>query len=62
MKKRFALMPSEREKECHHELGFRWSGAIPCTGIQRCLLCGIDMADVKEQPLSERRIGNEHQM
>lgn len=41
MKKKFALIPSEREKECHHEEGFHWNGNIPCTGVRRCYLCGL---------------------
>jgi len=36
----FALVPSERSKVCTHALGFAWNGRIPCTGVQRCPLCG----------------------
>jgi hypothetical protein len=39
-KKRFALNPRERDKECSHELGFRYNGTIPCTGPKVCLMCG----------------------
>jgi len=40
MKKIFALVPSEREKDCTHPLGFPYTGHIPCTGPRRCPLCG----------------------
>ena len=40
MKKKYALVPSEREKECYHEMGFYWTGKIPCTGIRICYMCG----------------------
>jgi hypothetical protein len=36
----FALVPSERSTVCTHALGFSWNGRIPCTGVQRCSLCG----------------------
>ena len=39
-KKAYALDPTEREKECTHDLGFPWSGKyMPCTGVRRCPLC-----------------------
>lgn len=39
-KKQYALNPSEREKECTHELGFAYTGTIPCTGPRICRMCG----------------------
>ena len=40
MKKRLALIPSEREKECEHER-LHYRGAIPCTGPKVCDMCGL---------------------
>ncbi len=42
MKKINALNPAEREKECTHEAGFRWTGKMPCTGTLRCFMCGTE--------------------
>jgi hypothetical protein len=39
-RKRFALVPAMREEICDHPLGFRYTGAIPCTGPRVCPLCG----------------------
>ena len=39
-KKRFALVPSEREKECNHPMGFPYTGKMPCTGLEQCPTCG----------------------
>ncbi len=38
-KKIFALVPSEREKECDHRQA-AYSGRIPCTGPIICAMCG----------------------
>lgn len=37
--KRFALLPSEREKPCPHEM-VAYIGRIPCTGPRVCRMCG----------------------
>lgn len=42
--KRFALVPSEREKVCDHPSGFAYTGTIPCTGPLKCGLCGSVLA------------------
>lgn len=41
MKKIYALIPSEREKECtsHH---MAWDGKMPCTGVYKCMMCGYN--------------------
>ena len=39
MKKQFALLASEREKECTHE-HMAWTGSIPNTGKWACKMCG----------------------
>ena len=39
MKKQFALLTSEREKECPHD-HMAWTGSIPCTGRWACTMCG----------------------
>lgn len=45
-KKVNALCPNVREQECHHDGGFPWSGRVPCTGVQRCTMCGTLKDDV----------------
>ena len=47
-KKVCALLASEREKECEHPSGFPYSGAIPCTGVRRCRMCGTVLEDEGE--------------
>jgi hypothetical protein len=42
----YALVPSERLKECDHFSGFSYTGTIPCTGPRVCHLCGTDERDV----------------
>ena len=42
-KKIHALIPTEREKECDHAMGFPYTGTIPCTGPRTCPLCGSRM-------------------
>lgn len=37
--KRFALVPEEREKECHH-IHAPYEGQMPTTGLRRCSMCG----------------------
>lgn len=37
-KRKFALL--DREGICTHDMGFPYTGDIPCTGPQRCPLCG----------------------
>lgn len=39
MKKIYALISSEREKECTEHF-FYYAGRMPCTGKYRCMLCG----------------------
>ena len=39
MKKRYALVASEREKECPH-VHVPFTGSIPCTGPRVCSMCG----------------------
>ena len=39
MKKIYALVSNEREKECVDHL-WRYSGTIPCTGLVKCTVCG----------------------
>jgi len=58
-KKIFALIPSEREKECDHPLGFAYTGKIPCTGPRVCRLCGTRAPE--PEPLTHdeiREVGN----
>ena len=43
-KKIYALIHSEREKECTKHLP-RWNGTIPCTGRFVCMLCGTEIDD-----------------
>ena len=42
-KKIFALVPSERTKECDHLGAVSWTGRIPCTGWLRCYVCGEEV-------------------
>ena len=35
-----ALLPEIREQECDHASGLPFTGKIPCTGPQVCLMCG----------------------
>lgn len=49
-KKAYALIPSEREKECVHPLEFAYKGKIPCTGKQICHLCGTEKRNEDENP------------
>ena len=44
-KKIFALVLSEREKECTHEAGFYYTGKMPCTGPKKCYMCGTREED-----------------
>lgn len=46
MKKIYALIPSERDKECTDHI-FRFMGAIPCTGLKRCVLCGATVDETE---------------
>lgn len=39
-KKIYALIPSEREKDCDHSYARHWSGGIPLTGKLICNMCG----------------------
>jgi len=48
MLKRFALVPSERLKECRHE-HMRYRGAIPCTGPRVCSMCGAREDDLAKR-------------
>ena len=43
--KKNALYPSERIKVCDHKGLMQWSGAIPCTGVRRCRMCGYVEGD-----------------
>ena len=49
MKKRLALVPEERTKECQHEHG-HWNGEIPCTGKYICYMCGTELDPYTNQP------------
>ena len=40
MKKINALISSDRDKDCTHEMGFRYMGSVPCTGPLVCIMCG----------------------
>ena len=51
MLKRFALVPSERLKECEHE-HMRYRGAIPCTGPRVCSMCGAREDDLAKRDLA----------
>lgn len=46
MKKIYALVPSEREKECINHL-YSWTGSIPCTGLYKCSMCGHEKQNKK---------------
>jgi len=48
MKKIFALIPSERSKECPHE-HMHYRGTIPCTGPRVCSMCGMREEDIKAE-------------
>lgn len=52
-KKKHALFPSEREKECEHS-SVHYTGPIPCTGTVRCDLCGTEWDTMKEAKESAR--------
>jgi len=47
-KKIYALIPSERKKDCfpHH---FRWTGKTPCTGDYRCYMCGKTEEELEKE-------------
>ncbi len=49
-KKRFALFPEEREKECTQHLA-SWTGKMPCTGRYMCHLCGEDLTPARPKKL-----------
>lgn len=54
--KKYALDPKEREKECSHELGFAYSGRIPCTRPHICYMCGTREDEVVPvRPPPQRR-------
>lgn len=57
--KKNALDPAEREKECLHELGFQYSGRIPCTGPKVCYMCGTREDDVVMDMGTDRRTGRQ---
>lgn len=52
MKKRYALIPEEREKECPHNWG-HYTGSIPCTGRYICGMCGVELDPDIEQEINE---------
>ena len=45
MNKRYALIPSERNKPCTHEHA-PYSGRMPCTGPRVCSMCGTVVDDI----------------
>ncbi len=53
--KKNALDPAEREKECAHELGFSYTGTIPCTGPKVCYMCGTRQDDNDVDKGTDRR-------
>ena len=54
MNKRFALIPSERERECTHEwLHFR--GSIPCTGPRVCSMCGLTEEQIQDEQAARQQ-------
>ena len=55
MKQIYALVPSEREKECKHTSGFPYRGRMPCTGVQRCYMCGMLKEDYDKEAGEVRR-------
>ena len=55
-KKRWALIPSEREKECTKHLA-AWTGEIPLTGQFVCRLCGTLC-----EPPAFPRLTKDHQL
>lgn len=52
-KKRFACCPEERTKDCEHGLGFPWNGRMPCTGEQKCPLCGLTRQEAEAETHNE---------
>lgn len=57
-KKIHALIPSERDKDCTHELGFSWSGKVPCTGRKLCYMCGEEQPKPNEEFMSNDTIND----
>jgi len=51
-KKRYAMIPGERKKDCKHEMGFAYQGRMPGTGPRVCRLCGTRLDDL---PPKERK-------
>ena len=49
-KKKNALVPSEREKDCPHNLG-AWSGEVPNTGTFKCKMCGTELDPKTKKPV-----------
>ena len=45
-RQRYHMIPEEREKVCPHAMGFPFWGTVPCTGEQRCPMCGTRKEDV----------------
>jgi hypothetical protein len=59
--KKNALDPAERKKICTHELGFRYSGRIPCTGPKVCWMCGAREDDAMDELDGEFSIPTKYQ-
>ena len=49
-----SLIPSERLKPCTLHL-YAWTGSVPCTGVEKCLLCNHVKTD--RELLAEVRRG-----
>lgn len=56
-KKFYALVPSEREKECDHKM-CAYTGAVPCTGPYKCLMCGAFIDRATGKPIEEASHGS----
>lgn len=42
---------------CEHR--YRWSGRMPCTGVRRCVLCGVDAPEPVRELVTEPLLGKE---
>lgn len=51
-KKKYALDPAEREKDCPHTHG-AWSGRVPNTGTFKCSMCGTELDPKTKKPIGE---------
>jgi hypothetical protein len=53
-KKRFALLPEEREKDCDHS-HMPYRGSVPCTGPRACTMCGMTAEEIEEEKARQVR-------